>query len=769
MSVAEKVRVLLVDDDEDDYLLTRNLVEEIDSGRYELDWIPTYQDGLKAIRKGAYEVCLLDYRLGGAETGLDFVKAAASGGNTVPIVVLSGHSSGALERELLAAGATDYLVKGRIDIERMWRALRHAIERNHALEALRERERLFRAVFDAAQDAMLIYDDERRYVDANPAALELVGLKLDEIVTRRFGDLSPPSSRARAEASWAEFLRDGHQMGESEIVTANGEVRTLEFRSAARILPSRHLSVLRDITERRRAESTRLRLAAIVEAAEDAIVGKELSGIILEWNPGAERIYGCSAAEAVGQTITRFVPGDRMVEWHEVHRRVRLGEHVRNLETVRRRNDGRLIDVSLTLSPLRDGSGNVVGACTITRDTTETNKLRARLAISDRMASVGTLAAGVAHEINNPLTAVIANLDYTAQTLAEQGFEATDTGREMLDALKDASDAALRVQSIVRDLKLFSRPGEEKKGAVDLRRAIDSTLRMVAPEIRHRARLVKMYGSVPTVDANESQLGQVFLNLLVNAAQAIPEGNVEGNEIRVVTRAEQGRVIVEIRDTGCGISPEASARIFDPFYTTKQIGVGTGLGLPICQGIVHAMGGEISVESTPGEGSTFRVTLPAGCLVASERPVTKPVVESGPRARILVIDDEPAIRRAIEATLQKYHDVTTVADARDALALLQRDERFDVILCDVMMPQVTGIDFYVDVCRVAPAVARRIVFMTGGAFTLRARAFLEDIPNEQISKPFEPGALVATVRELVRRETTGAAAAAAASDAPTES
>jgi PAS domain S-box-containing protein len=747
-----KVGVLLVDDDEDDFLLTRALVENIDHGRYQLDWVPTYEAGLDAIRRGAYEVCLLDYHLGGTETGLELVKAAIAGGCTVPIVVLSGHSSGSLERELLAAGATDYLVKGRIDADRLGRALRHAIERNRALEALRQRERLFRAVFEAAKDAMLIYDDDARYVDANPAALELVGLPLEAILSRRFGDLSRPADRAHAAVVWTTLLQDGQQTGEWEVERPNGEVRFLEFRSTANILPNRHLSVIRDITDRRRAESTRRRLAAIVEAAEDAIIGKDVDGTIREWNPGAERIYGCCAAEAVGRPMSAFVPEDRMAEWHELHAKLCRGEHVRNLETVRRRKDGTLIDVSTTLSPLRDAAGNVVGACTITRDTTETKKLRARLAIADRMASVGTLAAGLAHEINNPLTAVIANLEFTARTLAQYGLDATENGRETLDALQDAADAALRVQCIVRDLKLFSRPDEQKKGAVDVRRAIDSTLRMVAPEIRHRARLVKAYGATPTVDANESQLGQVFLNLLVNAAQAIPEGNAERNEIRVITRAEEDRVIIEISDSGCGIPHEKVPRIFEAFYTTKPIGVGTGLGLPICQGIVHAMGGEISVDSTVGVGSTFSVSLPAGVIAQNERPITKPIADTGPRARVLVIDDEAVVGRAIKVILKSHHDVSVVTDARDAMALLvDRKERFDVILCDLMMPQLTGMDFHAEVSRVVPEMAPKIIFMSGGAFTPRARAFLDDVPNVRITKPFDPRSLVALIGDFAQR------------------
>jgi PAS domain S-box-containing protein len=386
-----------------------------------------------------------------------------------------------------------------------------------------------------------------------------------------------------------------------------------------------------------------------------------------------------------------------------------------------------------------------------------------QLLVSDRLASVGTLAAGVAHEINNPLAVVSTALEWTARQLAAAGDN--PLARKLTDPLRDAREAAERVRMIVRDLKVFSRPDVERLEVLDVRGVLETTLRMAGNEIRHRARVVRDYAPVPLVLANEARLGQVLLNLVVNAAQAIPEGMAESNEIRLVTRTDPGgRAIIEIHDTGVGMSPETLRRAFNPFFTTKPVGQGTGLGLAICRGIVAALGGEIQVESERGRGSCFRVLLPSAKPdELTEREFEGPGEGSGPReitvppqvaddarsGTVLVIDDEPHVGTAIARVLDPPHQVTLVVDVRDALTILRQGRRFDVVLCDLMMPHMTGMDLYAEVLGFAPGQAERIVFMTGGAFTTRARRFLEDVPNSRLEKPFQADALLGLVERML--------------------
>lgn len=400
------------------------------------------------------------------------------------------------------------------------------------------------------------------------------------------------------------------------------------------------------------------------------------------------------------------------------------------------------------IGPIRR-DGAITGCVIVARDITDKKQTEMQLMLADRMASVGTLAAGVAHEINNPLAAVIANLDMALQDVIALE-ERVVLPSDLLDELRDARLSADRVREIVRDLKLFSRTQEERQGAVNVEKVLESTLRMAWNEVRHRAKVVKEYGNVPRVTANESRLGQVLLNLIVNAVQAIPEGNFLNNQIRIKTYTEGDNVVIGIRDTGSGIPPEVQRRLFTPFFTTKPVGVGTGLGLAISHRIVTAMNGTITFESEVGKGTEFRITLPIA--PATVQPITARVPTAklaSRRGRVLVIDDEESLGHAIRRYLAQEHDVEAVTSARVALDLLSGGARYDVILCDLMMPQITGMELHESVTRLDAAQAAKIVFVTGGAFTESARTFFETTPNPRIEKPFDLKALRHLVNELI--------------------
>jgi PAS domain S-box-containing protein len=401
----------------------------------------------------------------------------------------------------------------------------------------------------------------------------------------------------------------------------------------------------------------------------------------------------------------------------------------------------------------------VVGTCA---DVTERRRMLERLHLADRMASVGTLAAGVAHEINNPLAYVLANLGFALEELARPDQAPAGPAAPPVspppalarcrEALQEAEVGATRVRDIVRALKVFSRADEEALGRVDVLRALKSALQFADPEIRHRARLVRRLGPVPPITGNETRLTQVFVNLLVNAAQAIPEGNVEQNEIRVETRvAAGGNIVIEVQDSGCGMSPEVKKRIFDPFFTTKPVGEGTGLGLAICHGIVTSLGGEMEVESEAGKGALFRVSLPPGAETVEPQVQAPPRRSPGRRGSILVVDDEPLFNRAMERLLQPEHDVIAISDPREALRRLVQGERFDLVIGDLSMPQMTGMQFHDELARIAPRLAAGMLFVSGGAFTAEAADFVARWRDRVLDKPFSAAAVLLAVTEALER------------------
>jgi CheY-like chemotaxis protein/anti-sigma regulatory factor (Ser/Thr protein kinase) len=357
---------------------------------------------------------------------------------------------------------------------------------------------------------------------------------------------------------------------------------------------------------------------------------------------------------------------------------------------------------------------------------------------SEALAAIGSLAASVAHEINNPLAYVLLNLE---AVLANP----TDAAQPRL---QEALDGVRRVGSIVKTLKALSGLHAPEPGAVDVRQPIGAAVSMAWNGIAPRAKLVKDLVALPPVLGDEVRLAQVFLNLLVNASAAIEEGHPERNEIRISATAGQGEVVVEVHDTGSGIAPEHLGRIFEPFFSTKSRAKGTGLGLPISRKIVEETGGRIEVKSELGRGTSFFVHL---TLAPTAQPAPKlaapaPATTEAPRLRVLVADDERLIRRAIARALHKC--VIVEAESGDqARALLEGDRDFDVVLCDMMMPGLSGMDLHEWLSQVDPALTARMVFITGGAFTPPARAFLERPDVRRLDKPFEGAAL----RELVQQ------------------
>lgn len=385
------------------------------------------------------------------------------------------------------------------------------------------------------------------------------------------------------------------------------------------------------------------------------------------------------------------------------------------------------------------------------RHAVERSDMESRLAFADRMASIGTLAAGVAHELNNPLMYVLSNLRLTREEIGA-GVRPEDLER-VCQQLDEATHGAVRMKHIVRDLKTFSRADDEQRGNVDVQTVLESSINMCWNELRHRATLEREFADVPLIDANESRLGQVFLNLLINALQAMPKRRASANRITVRTSTDdEGWAVIEVADNGRGIEPDRLARVFEPFFTTKGIAEGTGLGLSICRSIVHDAGGTIDVRSELGRGTEFVVRLPPSERVEVPATVAPPEASAfGARARVAVVDDEPLVGRSVRRAL-RGHEVIVLSGGAEAIERLSSNEPFDVVFCDLMMPEVSGIEVFEQVSKARPELSSRFVFMTGGAFTAEARAFLKETTLPCLEKPFELGAIRDIVRDSAERK-----------------
>ncbi len=402
----------------------------------------------------------------------------------------------------------------------------------------------------------------------------------------------------------------------------------------------------------------------------------------------------------------------------------------------------------VSMDALLDAIGRILGDA-------ERQRLLGRLEEAERFAALGRLAASVGHEINNPLAYVSMNVDLAARQVGQvlANSEAGSLTAEILAALpemmRECRVGLDRIRDVVKDLQRLSRTSEVKRESFSINEILEESLGMARNLVEHRATVRKSYGYLPEVIGDRSAIGQVLLNLILNAAQALPEGRADINEVALETSVRERNVVISISDTGAGISPDLLPHIFDPFFTTKPIGEGTGLGLAVSCRIVADHGGRIHVDSELGRGSVFQVILPipqhaSGMVDLRSMPSAAPANE--PRGRILVIDDMPAIGRLITSALQDRHDVRVVTRASDAFALLETDDAFDVILTDVMMPELGGRDVLERLNLDWPHLAANMIFMTGGAFTIEAHDFVERVSHRVLTKPFSIEELQGVVR-----------------------
>jgi PAS domain S-box-containing protein len=495
-------------------------------------------------------------------------------------------------------------------------------------------------------------------------------------------------------------------------------------------------------------KKSRQSLYALMEnSPKPVIVHHDLT--LIYANPAFYELVGISGEESLeGGELTRFARDEDEAMLRRSLEVLRQRDSLRARETILVKDDGTEIPVEVTA--FRSTFDQAPVFVSIIIDLSESRALQARMMQMDRMIAVGTLAAGVAHEINNPLAFVHANVEFMLRRLTGEADELFGelSAQVVEETLRDTLRGTLRIRDIVADLRSFATSADHKLQPVDVEHLVESAVNMAWNQIKQRATLTRDFQGLPNIECDESGMAQIILNLLVNAAQSIPEGAPEENRIHLSTRLEDEEVIVAVRDTGTGIGADIIDRIFDPFFSTKSQDQGMGLGLSICRNLAQGMGGRLEVDSQAGKGSTFRVIVPA--RVTPEDSMEIEVIHdladvAGGRG--IIIDDEPAVLRALERQLSEAYRVETFQSAGDALEGLDQGEKPCFILCDLQMPQISGVEFYRRLQESGSGLDERVVFMTGGAFTEGVQEFLDSVDRPVIEKPFSLAELLEVIEE----------------------
>jgi PAS domain S-box-containing protein len=492
------------------------------------------------------------------------------------------------------------------------------------------------------------------------------------------------------------------------------------------------------------------RLAAIVDSTDDAIISKSIDGVIETWNAGAERLYGYTAEEVIGRPMSALLPKSLLEEDQLILSKIRRGERVQNFETTRIHKEGRPLQVSLTISPLRNASGEVVGISHVARNISETKQLRDKLQVTQKMEALGRLAGGVAHDFNNLLTVITG---YSA--LLHACLKDDDAGSEML---AEIAGAAERAADLTRQLLVFSRRRPARLEPLDLNEAIVKTLgmlrRLIGEDIDIKTQLDPYLGRIR---ADAGQISQVLTNLAANARDAMPRGGtitiqtgnwvIERDEYHEELGFEPGRYVrLLFTDTGQGMDARTRARLFEPFFTTKEVGKGTGLGLATVYGIVKQSGGQISVYSDPGRGTTFAIYLPFTESGESELLHETHAQPSGGRETILLVEDEPSVRKLAHSVLKANgYDALVAGNAEEALSKAHAHEgSIDLILTDIVMPGMDGQALAAQLSSERPGI--HMVFMSGYSDHAILERVLSMPGSAFLQKPFTPSELLEKIR-----------------------
>ncbi len=641
--------------------------------------------------------------------------------------------------------------------------VRDVTERKRGEEALRESEERYRSLFQNNHAAMLLVDPETAYiVDANPAACSFYGWGHEELTSKKVFDINTlpeeqifqEIERAKSEQSQHFFFR--HRL-------ARGEIVDVEVFSGPITLNGKKLlySIVHDITERKKAiealRDSEEKYRTALEANPDPVVVYDIEGKVVYFNPAFTRVFGWSLGERLGKKMDLFVAEENWPETKMMIERVLAGESFSGIESRRYTKAGKIIPVSISGAVLRDMDGDPVGSVINLRDISEQKKLESQLQHAQKMEAVGTLAGGIAHDFNNLLQAI---QGYTELLLmrkkeGEPGF------RELREVIR----ASKRGAELTKQLLTFSRKVESKKMPLDLNQEVGELRQLLERTLPKMIEVeFNLDPDLRTINADSSQLKQVLMNLAVNAKDAMPEGGKLVVETQNITLDQEfckkyaevkpgDYVLLSMSDTGHGMEKETLEHIFDPFYTTKEVGKGTGLGLAIVYGIVKNHEGYVMCYSRPGSGASFTIYLPAS-QAATEHLEVVESLESKPLAMgghetILLVDDEEFIRElGVDVLGQAGYKVLTARNGEQALEVYRREQaQIDLIILDLIMPGMGGRKCLEELLKIGSQT--RVLIASGYSPDASTKGALETGAAGFINKPYDTKQLLELVRKIL--------------------
>jgi hypothetical protein len=632
-------------------------------------------------------------------------------------------------------------------------------------------------LLETLPDAVVAVDRDGTIVQVNAQAQELFGYDRDELIGQKVEMLVPESYRSQHHHHRGNFAEAPKTRRMGADLDLYGRRRNgSEFPVEVSLSPVSTengtfvLSAIRDISDRkkiaeelRRAQEElyrrtveqlgeyRSRLALIIDSSDDAIIGKNLDGTITSWNKGAERIYGYAPEEVIGKHISLLAPGDRPDEIPKILRKIARGESIEHFESVRVTKDGRQLDVSISVSPLRDAKGEIIGASAIARDITAQKRAESQLHQSQKMEAIGRLAGGVAHDFNNILGIINACTEFLRDRL--------DPVAEPSRYVENITKTVERGSALTRQLLAFSRTPAIQPCILDLNERLKDISRLLRPLMGDDVEvLIVSRSPSAVVEADPGQLDQILVNLAVNARDAMPRGG----KFILETRAEKfdeafaeqhqamaaGKyVLLAVSDTGSGMDEATVSRIFEPFFTTKEMGKGTGLGLSTVYGIVKQSAGHIMVYSEPGHGTTFKIYLPSADhkIGLASKPEVETVAPRGQGTTILLVEDDETMRTLTRQLLQEHgYTVIEADDGKSALEWVESHPGpIDLLLTDVVMRRMSGPELVERLSASHPNL--KVVFMSGYTGELIAEREVLKRGITLLEKPFTRTALLNTI------------------------